>query len=84
MILIHHTDTISVKGLPQDIPDSIEVNVSELKLGENITFGDIILPKGIICENDPTHLVVTLIESKIQETEETEETEEVAVVEEKA
>src|SRR5665648_705461 len=42
LILIHHADTISVKGLPQDIPDSIEVNVSELKLGENITFGDII------------------------------------------
>lgn len=74
LVLIHHTDIISIKGLPQSIPDSIEVNVSELKLGENITFADVILPKGIVCESDPTHLVATLIESKLQETEETAET----------
>ena len=73
LVLIHHTDTISVKGLPQDIPDFIEVNVSELKLGENITFADVVLPKGIVCESDPLHLVASLIESKLQETEETEE-----------
>lgn len=73
MILINHADTISVKGLPQNIPDSIEVNVAELKLGETITFGDVKLPKGIICESNPAHLVATLIESKLQETEETEE-----------
>jgi len=83
LILIHHSDTISVKGLPQDIPDSIEVNVSELKLGENITFGDVLLPKGIVCESDSTHLVATLIESKVQdEIEESKETEVEAVTEE--
>lgn len=73
LIIMHHTDTISIKGLPQDIPDFIEVNVSELKLGENITFGDVVLPKGMVSESDPTHLVVSLIESKLQEAEETEE-----------
>ncbi len=75
LVLIHHADTISVKGLPQDIPDAIEVNVSELKLGDNITFADVVLPKGIVCESDPTHLVASLIESKLQETEEVDETE---------
>jgi len=85
LILIHHSDTISVKGLPQDIPDSIEVNVSELQLGENITVGEVLLPKGIVCESDPAHLVASLIESKVQEEidkiEEVKETEEVVVAE---
>lgn len=85
LILIGHADTISVKGLPQDIPDLIEVNVSKLQLGDIITFADVKLPKGIVCESDPAHLVATLVESKVQEEiEEGKETEEAVATEDKA
>lgn len=67
LILIHHMDTITVKGLPQSIPDSIEVDVTELKLGKHISIGDIKFPKGILCESDPDTIVATVIESKMQE-----------------
>lgn len=70
LILIHHMDTITVKGLPQSIPDLIEVDVTDLQLGKSITIGDIKLPDGIACESDPELVVATVIESKIQETAE--------------
>jgi len=62
--LIRQTDIIAVKGLPQDIPDSIVVDVSKLKPGETITIGDIALPKGIISETNPEQLVVAVNDIK--------------------
>lgn len=69
MIAQQQMDSITVKGLPQDIPDSIEVDVSKLKAGENITVGDIEFQQGITTENDPDQLVVSVNESKRQEPE---------------
>ena len=67
LILIHHMDTITVKGLPQSIPDSIEVDVADLELGKSIHLSDIKFPEGIVCESDPELVVATVIESKMQE-----------------
>ncbi len=69
LILSHQLDTLIVKGLPQDIPDSIEVDVSTLKVGDVVTVGDINLPEGIICENDSEHIVVSISPSKLKVTE---------------
>lgn len=69
LILSHQLDTLIVKGLPQDIPDSIEVDVSTLKVGDVVTVGDISLPEGIICENDSEHIVVSISPSKLKVTE---------------
>lgn len=66
LILTHHLDSIVVKGLPQDIPDSIEIDVSNLKVGAVLTVADISVPKGLICENDPEHMVISINASKIK------------------
>ncbi|WP_051280240.1 50S ribosomal protein L25 [Anaerovorax odorimutans] len=71
LILVHEMDTISVKGLPQNIPDTIDIDVSHLDLGSVVTIADIKFPEGIVCENDPEHVVVTINESKIKVTDET-------------
>lgn len=84
LILIHHMDTITVKGLPQSIPDTIEVDVKDLQLGKSITIGDLTLPKGIVFESDPELVVATVIESKMQETDEEAEVVEETTEEKKA
>jgi len=69
LVVIHQMSTISVKGLPQNIPDVIEINVSNLQAGENVNVGSIKFPEGIVSENDPKQVVVSVSEPKRQETE---------------
>lgn len=69
MILMRQTNFISVKGFPQDIPDSIEIDVSNLNLGESIHISDIKHLKGIAIENDPSLVVVSVTESRVHEEE---------------
>lgn len=60
LLLSRQMDTIPVKGLPQDIPDNIEIDVSGLEEGEKIYIKDINFPKGIVpeVEDDQTVLYV--------------------------
>ena len=59
-------DFISVKGLPQNVPDAIEINVTNLQLGDTINIGNIKLPNGIVTEMDPEQVVVSVNEARAQ------------------
>ena len=69
LILLHQMDTIPVKGLPRSMPDHIEIDVSSLGAGDNITIAGIEFPKGITCDVDPDHVVVTVVEPRQKEEE---------------
>lgn len=66
-------DTITVSGLPQDIPDSIEVDVRTKEDGDTILVSDLELVEGISTDVDPTQLVASVNEVKIVVEEETED-----------
>lgn len=66
-ILMHQMEAIPVKGLPRNIPDSIEIDVSSLKPGENITIGSLTFPKGILCELDPAQVVLNVKSAWVQD-----------------
>jgi len=68
LIVLKHMDSIPVIGLPRKMPDAIEIDVSNLKAGETVVIGSIELPKGIICELDPEHVVLAVKESYLQST----------------
>ncbi len=60
-------DSILVSGLPQNIPEAIEIDASNLKAGEVVKIGDLKLPDGIHVELTPEHIVLSASESKVQE-----------------
>ncbi len=68
LILIRQMDTIPVKGLPQDIPDNVEIDVSGLDEGESISIKDLNLPKGISVdlEEDQTVLSVNISDLNVE------------------
>jgi large subunit ribosomal protein L25 len=87
-VLEQITREITVECLPADIPQSIDVNVSHLNIGDTIHVGDIGLEKGKILV-DPTTTLATVVpptvekvvveeevEEEIAEAEEAEEVEE--------
>lgn len=60
MILNRQMDMLTVSGLPQDIPQAIEADVSELKQGDNIYVKDLKLIEGITTDLEPNQLVATV------------------------
>lgn len=67
-----YLDSIPVYGLPHDIPHDIEIDVSNLKSGESISFKDLKLPEGITFENDPEQKIIGVTGSRVQEVTESE------------
>jgi len=93
-VLEQITREITVECLPADIPQTIEVDVSHLNIGDAIHIGDIELEKGKILV-DPTTTLATVVpptvekvvveeevEEEVAEAEEAEEVEKEAEAEE--
>jgi len=52
---------VEIECLPTSIPKDIEVDISQLKLGESIHIKDISVPAGVKILNDPGAIVLTVI-----------------------
>ncbi len=78
-VLEQHLHTITVRTVPRKIPDKIEVDVSNLGLGDVLFVKDIPAPEGVKIIENPDEVVAVVIEPEetgIEEEEATEETEE--------
>ena len=51
---------IEVETLPGDIPQELEIDVSGLEIGENVTLGDIRLPENVTLISDPEEVAATV------------------------
>jgi len=70
---------IEVMCLPVGIPKSIEIEISELNIGDSIHVSDIALPEGVELPADVNYTVVTVLATKAEEEKAVEEEGEVAV-----
>jgi len=59
--------------LPTQIPESIEIDVTDLEIGDAVHAEDIKLPEGISIDTDVNYTVVTVLTPKVEEEEEEEE-----------
>ncbi len=65
-------NTISITALPTNIPSSLDVDISPLNVGDNVTATDIQLPEGVVLasEDDDSILVTITIPRAVIEEEE--------------
>ncbi|WP_297056253.1 50S ribosomal protein L25/general stress protein Ctc [Thermosulfurimonas sp.] len=68
-ILMHE---LTVTCLPDRIPDRIEIDVSELDVGDTLHVRDLTPPEGVKFAEDPGAPVVTIVEAEEEAAEETE------------
>jgi len=61
------SQTINVRCLPKDLPEFIEIDVTELKVNESIHVGEVKAPKGITFPGDPKRVVVVCSEMAAEE-----------------
>ncbi len=77
----HLMTELDISVLPKDLPEYIEVNVSELDVDESVHLADITLPKGVevaahLLEENPTLVSIHIPRAVVEEVEEPEEGEE--------
>ena len=60
-MLDHVVREVLVECLPDDLPEKIEVDVSELRLGESIHIKEIEFPSGVKPVESPDKVVLTII-----------------------
>ncbi len=58
---------IEVKCLPTSIPNVIEVDVSQLGIGDSIHIGDLTLPEGVTVIHDPEETIITMLSPVMEE-----------------
>ncbi|MEG3845447.1 50S ribosomal protein L25/general stress protein Ctc [Microcoleus sp. herbarium19] len=64
---------IAVKCKPDSIPEAIEVDISNLKVGDALHIHELVLPPGAEALGDPSQVVVTVLGTKASPEEEAEE-----------
>lgn len=52
---------IEVECLPQDLPDNITYDISELEIGSNVTVADLTPPPGVTFLSDDAAIIVTVL-----------------------
>ncbi len=66
LLVIQHINEIPVKGLPQNIPDFIEVDITDLNADDKITIGDVKFPEGIDPEIEADKIILTINKPKMR------------------
>jgi large subunit ribosomal protein L25 len=79
-VLEHITREVTVEALPNDIPDVIEHDVSEMQINDTVTLEAVRAPAKVTIMGDPETVVATLTPPRLQVEEEPEIEEETEVV----
>ena len=72
-VMLTPMHTITLKGRPADIPESLEPDVSHLEVGQSIYLEELALPKGVTAIGSPKALVIAVATSRMQMMAEAEE-----------
>lgn len=59
---------LPIQCAPDNIPESIEINVSDLKVGESLHVRELVLPPGVTPQVDPERTVVTILAPRVSAT----------------
>lgn len=59
-VLSQQMEFIEVRGLPTEIPEYLEINVADMKVGDHLMVKDLLIPENLTVVNDPRELVVSL------------------------
>jgi large subunit ribosomal protein L25 len=69
-IVDHPLREIELECLPQDIPERIDVDITELELGRSIRVGELTLPPGVKLITDPGKPVVSVVAPTVEKVAE--------------
>jgi large subunit ribosomal protein L25 len=81
-VLSQATNEVTVEGLPLEIPPQLEIDISELHVGDSVRVGDLTPPEGVTVLDDPEATIASVtLPTRVVEPEELLEGEEAEGVE---
>lgn len=69
---------VTVRALPQDMPEALELDVSGLVIGHHLTVADVSAPAGVNIVDDPETVLCALVPPRVEQVVATEAAEAVA------
>ncbi len=63
---------VTVRALPQDMPEALELDVSGLQIGHHLSVADVSAPAGVNIVDDPETVLVALVPPRVEQVTETE------------
>ena len=67
---------MTVRALPGDIPSVLQLDVSELEIGQHEVVGSLTAPEGVVIVDDPETVVATVLPPRVEAVTAEEEEEE--------
>ncbi len=68
-VIEHHLREVAVECFPQDVPDQIEIDISEIELGGMVHVSDLAAPEGVTILTNPQDAVLSIITPAVLRTE---------------
>ena len=68
-VVEHHLREIAVECFPQDVPDHIEIDITEVTLGDMIHVSDLVAPEGVTILTSAEDAVLSIITPAVLRTE---------------
>src|SRR4249920_3428095 len=68
-VIEHHLRDVEVECLPSNVPEGIQLDVSELEIGDMLRVSDIVAPEGVTVLTDPATPVISVITPAALRTE---------------
>ncbi|MBE0475594.1 MAG: 50S ribosomal protein L25 [Coriobacteriia bacterium] len=69
-VIMHNLREVTVEALPGDLPESIEVDVTPLAVGESLHVGQLQVPEGVTVLDDPETIVCSVTAPTVEPTPE--------------
>ncbi len=60
-VVEHHLRDLHIESLPQDVPEHIEVDITDLNIGDMIHVRDVVVPEGVTILTNPDDAVLSVI-----------------------
>jgi large subunit ribosomal protein L25 len=68
-VVEHHLREVAVECYPQDVPDQIEIDITEIMLGDMVHVSDLVAPSGVTILTNPEDAVLSIITPALLRTE---------------
>ncbi len=68
-VLEHHLREVLVECLPTQIPEQLELDVTELVVGRSLHASDLTIPEGVTLVTPPEEVIVTVVAPRVVEEE---------------
>jgi large subunit ribosomal protein L25 len=68
-VVEHHLREVEVECLPANVPQRIEYDITDLRIGDSVRVGDLAPPEGVEFLTDPDTMILAVVEPAVMDTE---------------